>query len=105
MCGIVALLSRRDPIKLDVVEKATQRLHHRGPDGHRFWISEDRKVALGHARLSIIDLRTGEQPIASESWKPTVTGCGRDPIARSLSISMKIWGRTACIGCMVSSRS
>jgi asparagine synthase (glutamine-hydrolysing) len=30
------------------------------------WITPDRRVALGHARLSIIDLMTGDQPIASE---------------------------------------
>jgi asparagine synthase (glutamine-hydrolysing) len=49
-----------------VVEGATKALHHRGPDGRRHWISSDRLVALGHARLSIIDLATGDQPIANE---------------------------------------
>jgi len=66
MCGIVALFSRRDPISPEVVQKATRRLYHRGPDGQRQWISRDGKVALGHSRLSIIDLTTGDQPIANE---------------------------------------
>ncbi len=66
MCGIVALFSRRNVISAAVVERATKSLYHRGPDGQRQWISPDRKVALGHARLSIIDLSTGDQPIASE---------------------------------------
>ena len=66
MCGIVAMFSRRDAIPSPVVERATKSLYHRGPDGQRHWISPDRRVALGHARLSIIDLSTGEQPIASE---------------------------------------
>ena len=66
MCGIVALFSRRNPISTDIIERATRTLHHRGPDGQRHWISADRRVALGHARLSIIDLETGHQPIASE---------------------------------------
>jgi asparagine synthase (glutamine-hydrolysing) len=66
MCGIVALFSRRDPICASVLERATQSLYHRGPDGQRHWISQNRRVALGHARLSIIDLTTGDQPIASE---------------------------------------
>ncbi len=66
MCGIVAFFSRRAPIAPAAVEQATQSLHHRGPDGQRHWISADRRVALGHARLSIIDLVTGDQPIASE---------------------------------------
>ena len=69
MCGIVALFSRRDPISAEVIQRATQRLYHRGPDGQRHWINPDRRVALGHARLSIIDLRTGDQPIASENEK------------------------------------
>jgi len=66
MCGIVALFSRRDLISPEVVQKATRRLYHRGPDGQRQWISRDGKVALGHSRLSIIDLTTGDQPIANE---------------------------------------
>jgi asparagine synthase (glutamine-hydrolysing) len=66
MCGIVAMFSRRGPISADVMQKATQSLYHRGPDGQRHWISPDGRVALGHARLSIIDLATGDQPIASE---------------------------------------
>jgi asparagine synthase (glutamine-hydrolysing) len=66
MCGIVALFSRRDPISEATLHRATKSLYHRGPDGQRYWISPDRRVALGHARLSIIDLTTGDQPIASE---------------------------------------
>jgi len=66
MCGIVALFSRRDPISKAVLQRATQSLYHRGPDGQRHWISPDSRIGLGHARLSIIDLATGDQPIASE---------------------------------------
>ncbi len=66
MCGIVAMFSHRGPISPAVMQKATQSLYHRGPDGQRHWISPDGRVALGHARLSIIDLATGDQPIASE---------------------------------------
>jgi len=66
MCGIVAFFSRRDPVSPAIVSRATQRLYHRGPDGQRHWISPDERVALGHARLSIIDLFTGDQPIANE---------------------------------------
>src|SRR3954471_16870964 len=66
MCGIVALFSRGAAIAVDVGQRAVGRLHHRGPDGQRLWLSPDRRVALAHARLSIIDLETGAQPIASE---------------------------------------
>ena len=72
MCGIVAMFSRRHPISPAVVENATKSLYHRGPDGQRKWLSPDRKVALGHARLSIIDLSTGDQPIASEDERTRI---------------------------------
>src|SRR5262245_61638557 len=66
MCGIVAMFSRKKPIEPAALQRATDRLRHRGPDGEGLWISPDRRVALGHRRLSIIDLATGDQPIASE---------------------------------------
>lgn len=72
MCGIVALFSRRDPISEAIMERATRSLYHRGPDGQRHWISPNRRVGLGHARLSIIDLMTGDQPIASEDEKTRI---------------------------------
>src|SRR5262245_39472326 len=72
MCGVVAAFSRRHPIPEARLQLATQRLYHRGPDGTRHWISPDRKVALGHARLSIIDLVTGDQPIASEDGRTRI---------------------------------
>ena len=72
MCGIVAMYSRRDPVSATTLERATHSLYHRGPDGQRIWISPDRKVGLGHARLSIIDLSTGDQPIASEDERTRI---------------------------------
>jgi asparagine synthase (glutamine-hydrolysing) len=66
MCGIVAMYSTREPVPASALERATRRLTHRGPDGQRTWLSDDRRVGLGHARLSIIDLATGDQPIANE---------------------------------------
>src|SRR6516225_2846615 len=66
MCGIVAVYSRREPIPPASIERATKTLWHRGPDSQQQWVSRDGRVGLGHARLSIIDLSTGDQPIASE---------------------------------------
>jgi asparagine synthase (glutamine-hydrolysing) len=66
MCGIVAMYSAREPIPADALERATRRLFHRGPDRQRTWLADHRRVGLGHARLSIIDLVTGDQPIAGE---------------------------------------
>ncbi len=69
MCGIVAIFSPHTPIAAGVLETATKSLRHRGPDGQRYWIAPDARVGLGHARLSIIDLATGDQPIANEDEK------------------------------------
>src|SRR5258706_178297 len=66
MCGIVAFLSSRNPIPREALCRATKRLVHRGPDEQHHWLSDDGRAALGHTRLSIIDLSTGAQPIASE---------------------------------------
>src|SRR5262245_54317760 len=66
MCGIVAMLSGGAPISLERLQVSTRRLHHRGPDGTRDWVGSAQRVGLGHARLSIIDLITGDQPIANE---------------------------------------
>ena len=66
MCGIAAFFSQSKPVLTDALENAVQRLIHRGPDNQSVWLSKDRRVGLGHTRLSIIDLATGDQPIANE---------------------------------------
>jgi asparagine synthase (glutamine-hydrolysing) len=66
MCGIVAMFSTGEPISGQALQRATQQLYHRGPDAQRRWIGPHGRVGLGHARLSIIDLTTGDQPIANE---------------------------------------
>jgi len=66
MCGIVAIYAPNSRVSPETVERATTRLHHRGPDGRRQWMAPHGRVGLGHARLSIIDLTTGDQPIANE---------------------------------------
>lgn len=66
MCGIAVCFSRNNQVSGDALTCAARVLHHRGPDNQSQWISPDRRVGLGHARLSIIDLRGGDQPIANE---------------------------------------
>src|SRR5438105_7977815 len=66
MCGIAAFFSRERPGSAEALERATRLLDHRGPDSRSTWLDPTRRVGLGHARLSIIDLTTGDQPIASE---------------------------------------
>lgn len=66
MCGIVAMFSKGEPISTEALAKATQQLSYRGPDKQSQWIAAHQQVGLGHTRLSIIDLTTGDQPIANE---------------------------------------
>jgi asparagine synthase (glutamine-hydrolysing) len=66
MCGITAVLSRREPVARHTMEAGMAALHHRGPDGRAHWMAADARVGLGHTRLSIIDLTTGDQPISNE---------------------------------------
>jgi len=66
MCGITAVLSRRASIDPQTMLAGMSALRHRGPDGQQYWMSKDRRAALGHTRLSIIDLATGDQPISNE---------------------------------------
>ena len=66
MCGIVAAVSKQGGIREQPLARAAHRLRHRGPDAQHVWVSPDGRAGLGHARLSIIDLETGDQPIANE---------------------------------------
>ena len=63
MCGIAGFVSNRDD-KNKILKNMTDRIAHRGPDNEGFYIDED--VALGHRRLAIIDLSTGNQPMYSD---------------------------------------
>lgn len=59
MCGIVgALHFKSSPTEVDAATLSRMRdtMVHRGPDGAGIWLSQDRRVGLGHRRLSIIDL-------------------------------------------------
>jgi len=66
MCGIAVFFSTNKRISVERLKRATNSLHHRGPDSQGIWLSPTQRVGLGHARLSIIDLSTGDQPIANE---------------------------------------
>src|SRR5439155_16620799 len=66
VCGLSGFLSldhrRADPA---IVRRMTATLVHRGPDDEGYHV--DGPVALGHRRLQIIDLATGQQPVANET--------------------------------------
>jgi len=69
MCGLTGIFhfdSNRDVDKTKL-NKITDTLIHRGPDGEGYFV--DNNIGLGHRRLSIIDLETGNQPMYSPDGK------------------------------------
>jgi len=65
MCGIAGIYFPYHQEQLDAhIKRMTACLTHRGPDDEGYYIKGS--VALGHRRLSIIDLKTGHQPIFNE---------------------------------------
>jgi len=70
MCGITGFINFYSHNKVTAREKLlrmTDSLAHRGPDASGLYV--DTHAALGHRRLSIIDLATGEQPMADVSGR------------------------------------
>ena len=67
MCGITGIFGNlREENLSKAVSEMTKTLSHRGPDDKGIWIDAANKIALGHRRLSIIDLSSaGHQPMAS----------------------------------------
>jgi asparagine synthase (glutamine-hydrolysing) len=66
MCGIAGIINLTSAVAPDksMVQMMTEQLNHRGPDSYGYYLDDD--VALGHARLSIIDISGGKQPIHNE---------------------------------------
>ena len=66
MCGIAGRFNYDPlrPVHRDVLEAMTDAVTHRGPDAAGYHLAPG--IGLGHRRLSIIDLSTGDQPLSNE---------------------------------------
>jgi asparagine synthase (glutamine-hydrolysing) len=62
MCGICGFTGEQDEV---ILKRMTDSIYHRGPDDDGFFV--DGKINLGIRRLSIIDVKTGQQPIHNEN--------------------------------------
>lgn len=69
MCGLFGYYSRHLPIQENLLVRAAENLKHRGPDSENIWMSSDRKVALCHTRLAIVDLGNIAYPLTSDDQK------------------------------------
>lgn len=69
MCGITGFLhlDKEREASSTVLNKMNTAIAHRGPDGEGSYLKKN--IALGHRRLAIIDLHTGDQPMYSDDKK------------------------------------
>lgn len=65
MCGILGVVKKNNEIDSFAFKLLNRSLRHRGPDAEGFWFGNKNRIALGHNRLSIIDLKKGQQPMIS----------------------------------------
>lgn len=70
MCGIAGIVTSKASRHLTRLNKMLETIEHRGPDGKK--IVEFENCLLGHTRLSIIDLSTGDQPMKSSGSDKTI---------------------------------
>jgi len=63
MCGIAGIATKEGSIDSWMIKAMCDRLFLRGPDAEGLYINKN--IGLGHRRLSILDLRTGDQPMFS----------------------------------------
>jgi asparagine synthase (glutamine-hydrolysing) len=71
MCGIAGIIKRDSYVTEQEINSVTEALTHRGPDGSDIYLYGN--VALGHRRLSIIDLEGGRQPLCNEDQTIWIT--------------------------------
>ena len=72
MCGLTGFIGRpqNGVSAINVVNEMASRIHHRGPDDSGAWADADAGIAIGHRRLSILDLsEAGHQPMRSASGR------------------------------------
>lgn len=92
MCGICGRLERERGRDADagLVARMADCLRHRGPDDWGIW--SEGSVALGHTRLSIIDIESGTQPLANETGSVRIVFNGEIYNYRSLAGDLRAKG-------------
>lgn len=76
MCGICGIVGRSEGFAVgdELVTEMREQLVHRGPDDGGSWCDPEARVALGHRRLSIVDLSSaGHQPMTNEDGSLWIT--------------------------------
>ena len=89
MCGIVGFISK-DKEKKKIIKEIAEKISHRGPDGEGYYMDDN--IALGHKRLSIIDINLGSQPIYNEDKSKVIIFNGEIYNYKNLKIELGTLG-------------
>ncbi len=75
MCGIAGIWNFRDKkVMINTLQKFTDSMIHRGPDGADYKLFDNEKLGLGHRRLAILDLtEAGKQPMNIDNERYWIT--------------------------------
>ena len=92
MCGIAGIIHLNgDPVSRAALNKMTDAIAHRGPDGEGHWVEEN--VGIGHRRLAIIDLSPmGNQPMISADHRYVLSYNGEVYNFRELRAELEVAG-------------
>ncbi len=94
MCGITGIFDTRATTAIDqaLLNRMNESQHHRGPD--EGGLHREPGVGLGHRRLSIIDLSSGQQPLFNEDGSVVVVYNGEIYNFQGLSEELQALGHT-----------
>lgn len=92
MCGITGIFNiNGEPVSVNILQKMTDSLSHRGPDGEGVWT--EGFAGLGHRRLAIIDLSPlGSQPMQNDSGDFIITYNGELYNYMNLKVELEALG-------------
>src|SRR5262245_8976910 len=98
MCGINGIFayhSAADPLDISELDRTTNCMALRGPDGMGLWLERDGRVGFGHRRLSIIDLtEAAAQPMKNADGTIIVTFNGEIYNYKELRHGLEAKGHT-----------
>lgn len=90
MCGISGIVSRNSNVNEQALLQMNRVMRHRGPDGSGVWLSDCKKIGLGHVRLAIIDLtERGHQPFTDTTGQYQITFNGEIYNYKELKAELK----------------
>lgn len=72
MCGINGILKKDGCVEEEEIRRMSSCITHRGPDEAGFMLSRDRRCGISNLRLSIMDIKNGQQPMYNEDYSVAI---------------------------------